>query len=81
MTRMIPPTIHSSVQSHAERRIYEVIRDAPDTEHWVCLHSLGLAHHETKRRAEPAVSGIPGAAAVRDRMNHHRFLWVCGVLG
>ena len=52
MTRMIPPTIHSSVQSHAERRIYEVIRDAPDTEHWVCLHSLGLAHHETKRRGE-----------------------------
>ena len=52
MTRMIPPTIHSSVQSHAERRMYEVIRDAPGTEHWVCLHSLGLAHHETKRRGE-----------------------------
>ena len=33
MTRMIPPTIHSSVQSHAERRMYEVIRDAPNTEH------------------------------------------------
>jgi hypothetical protein len=49
---MIPPTIHSSVKSHAERRIYEVIRDAPDTDHWVCLHSLGLAHHETKRRGE-----------------------------
>jgi hypothetical protein len=52
MTRMIPPTIHSAVQSHAERRMYEVIRDAPHTEHWVCLHSLGLAHHEQKRRAE-----------------------------
>lgn len=52
MTRMIPPTIHSSVQSHAERRMYEVIRDAPGTEQWVCLHSLGLAHHETKRRGE-----------------------------
>ena len=52
MTRMLPPTIHSSVQSRAERRIYEVIRDAPNTDHWVCLHSLGLAHHERKRRAE-----------------------------
>jgi hypothetical protein len=52
MTRMLPPTIHSSVQSRAERRIYEVIRDAPGTEHWTCLHSLGLAHHERKRRAE-----------------------------
>jgi hypothetical protein len=49
---MLPPTIHSSVQSHAERRMYEIIRDAPNTDHWVCLHSLGLAHHETKRRAE-----------------------------
>ena len=52
MTRMLPPTIHSSVQSRAERRIYEVIRDAPNTDHWICLHSLGLAHHERKRRAE-----------------------------
>ena len=52
MTRMLPPTIHSSVKSRAEKRIYEVIRDAPGTEHWVCLHSLGVAHHERKRRAE-----------------------------
>ena len=52
MTRMIPPTIHSSVQSTAEKRLFEVIRDAPNTDRWVCLHSLGLAHHDTKRRAE-----------------------------
>ena len=52
MTRMLPPTIHSSIQSHAERRIYEIIRDAPNTDHWLCLHSLGLAHHPDKRRAE-----------------------------
>lgn len=52
MTRMIPETIHSSVESAAERRMFEVIRDAPNTERWVCRHSLRLAHHETKRRAE-----------------------------
>ena len=52
MTRMLPPTIHSSVRSTAERRLFEVIRDAPNTDNWVCLHSLGLAHHDTKRRAE-----------------------------
>jgi len=52
MTRMIPETIHSSVQSTAEKRLFEVIRDAPNTDRWVCLHSLGLAHHDTKRRAE-----------------------------
>jgi hypothetical protein len=49
---MIPPTIHPSVRSGAERRIFELFRDAPDTDDWVCLHSLALAKHETKRRAE-----------------------------
>jgi hypothetical protein len=49
---MIPATIHDSVPSAAERRLFETIRDAPNTDHWVCLHSLALAHHDTKRRAE-----------------------------
>ena len=40
---MIPSTIHPHVRSSAERRLFEVIRDAPGTEDWVCLHSLGLA--------------------------------------
>ena len=53
MTRMIPPTIHSFVQSHAERRIYEIIRDAPNTNHRVCLHSLGPAHQDTVACSEP----------------------------
>ncbi|MEM8605873.1 MAG: NERD domain-containing protein [Myxococcota bacterium] len=52
MTRMLPTTIHSSVTSRAEHHLYETIRDAPGSEHWVCLHSLGLARHETKRRGE-----------------------------
>ena len=51
MTRMLPATIHSSVESNAERRLFETIRDAPNTERWVCLHSLGIALHERKRRA------------------------------
>jgi ATP:corrinoid adenosyltransferase len=49
---MIPPTIHPSTQGNAERRMFEVIRDAPDTDRWVCFHSLGLAHHPTKRQGE-----------------------------
>ena len=52
MTRMLPSTIHSTVRSGAERRVFKLIRDAPDTETWVCLHSLALAHHEYKRHAE-----------------------------
>ena len=32
--------------------MFEVIRDAPDTEGWVCFHSYALAHHPTKRHGE-----------------------------
>jgi hypothetical protein len=49
---MIPATIHPTVRSGAERRLFSVIRDARETDDWVCLHSLGLARHATKRRGE-----------------------------
>jgi hypothetical protein len=49
---MIPSTIHPSVRSGAERKLFSVIRDASGTDDWVCLHSLGLARHATKRRGE-----------------------------
>ncbi len=52
MARMIPPRIHPTVQSGAERKLFAVIRDTPDTADWVCLHSLALARHESKRRGE-----------------------------
>lgn len=52
MARMIPPIIHPSVRSGAERRIFELLCNAPNTADWVCLHSLSLAKHEAKRRAE-----------------------------
>ena len=49
---MIPPKIHPEVKSSAERRVFDWIRDAPGTDDWICLHSLGLSEHESKRRAE-----------------------------
>lgn len=52
MARMIPPKIHPEVKSSAERRVFDWLRDAPGTEDWICLHSLGLSEHEAKRRAE-----------------------------
>ena len=52
MARMIPNTIHSSVRSGAERRIFNVIKNAERTDNWICLHSLGLARHDTKRLGE-----------------------------
>ena len=49
---MIPYTIHSSVRSGAECRIFNVIKNAKRTENWLCLESLGLARHDTKRLGE-----------------------------
>lgn len=49
---MIPALVDSSVTSQAERRLFNVIKEASGTESWVCLHSLGLARHQTKRRGE-----------------------------
>lgn len=51
MTRMIPKTINS-VNSQAESYIFNIIKESPGTESWVCLHSLGLARHLTKRQGE-----------------------------
>ena len=47
MARMIPPRIHPEVQSSAERRVFDWIRDAAGTVDWICLHSLGLSEHES----------------------------------
>ncbi len=52
MTRMIPDVIHPDVRSSAERRVFQWLKSAPGTDDWVCLHSLGLAKHETQRAGE-----------------------------
>ncbi len=52
MARMIPQTIHPDVKSKAEKRIFRLLKDAPNTDDWVVLHSLGLSRHQTKRRGE-----------------------------
>jgi hypothetical protein len=49
---MIPPLIHPAVRSAAERKLFGVIRVDTGTDDWVCLHSLALARHDTKRRGE-----------------------------
>lgn len=51
MARMIPDYIHRDCQSSAERRLFERFRkELSDT--YVVLHSLGLAKHANKPRAE-----------------------------
>ena len=52
MARMIPQTIHPDVKSSAEKRMFRLLKDAPNTDEWIVLHSLGLSRHQTKRRGE-----------------------------
>lgn len=45
MARMIPSVISPDTKSNAERRVFRWFQDAPGTENWIVLHSLGLAEH------------------------------------
>lgn len=45
MARMIPSIISPDTKSTAERRVFRWFQEAPETENWIVLHSLGLAEH------------------------------------
>lgn len=45
MAIMIPSGISPEVKSSAERKIFEWFQNAPGTDQWVVLHSLGITTH------------------------------------
>ena len=45
MAVMIPSAISPEVKSNAEKHIYEWFANAPGTEEWIVLHSLGIVNH------------------------------------
>lgn len=45
MATMIPSVISPEVNSSAERRIFEWFQNAPQTDDWIVLHSLGISTH------------------------------------
>lgn len=52
MARMIPNHLDNNNRSDAERDVFEWLRDAPDTEEWVVLHSLNLTKRDKKPYGE-----------------------------
>jgi len=42
---MIPPYYSQKIESTGEKRIFELLKNDPETADWVCLHSLGLTSH------------------------------------
>ncbi len=49
---MIPPTIAQDCQSPGEREIYRRLSQARDTDDWIVLHSLDIAHHREQLSGE-----------------------------
>ena len=45
MSIMLPSVISPEVKSSAERRIFDWFQEAPGTDDWIVLHSLGIATH------------------------------------
>ena len=52
MARMIPPVIAEDTKSYAEQKLFYLLRDMPDTDDWVVLHSVGIARHPTQSQGE-----------------------------
>ena len=50
--KFIPDYIPANYKSRAEVHIFEALHKSPGFEDWICLHSLSLSHHMTKRESE-----------------------------
>lgn len=52
MAKMIPAQFDASTVSTAERRLFDLLKNDPDTKDWVVLHSLGLSRRGKKPYGE-----------------------------
>jgi len=52
MAIMIPSDISPDITSNAEKHIFSWFKEAPDTEDWIVLHSLGITNHNKVIHAE-----------------------------
>lgn len=52
MAKMIPAQFDASTASAAERRLFELLKNDPDTKDWIVLHSLGLSRRGKKPYGE-----------------------------
>lgn len=52
MARMIPEHPSEDTKSGAERKLFSLFRDMPDTDEWIVLHSLSIAKHITQSQGE-----------------------------
>lgn len=71
MARMIPAYCAESAPP-GERAVFSALRDAPRTDHWTVLHSLGIAQHERQVEGEADfVVVVPGAGLLVIEVKSH----------
>lgn len=52
MARMIPKNLDPETESSAEKKLYRILKQMPDTDDWTVLHSVGIAKHPTQSQGE-----------------------------
>ena len=52
MARMIPSQISPDTKSFAERKVFRLFQNMPDTDDWCVIHSVALARHTTQSQGE-----------------------------
>lgn len=71
MARMIPAYCADSAPP-GEKVVFAALRDAPGTDHWTVLHSLGIAQHERQVEGEADfVVIVPGAGLLVIEVKSH----------
>lgn len=45
MPKILPPQWSEFTESSAEKRLFSVLKNMPDTDDWTVLHSVGIAKH------------------------------------
>lgn len=52
MARMIPKNLDPETKSAAEKKLFKILRDMPETNDWTVFHSVGIAKHPTQSQGE-----------------------------
>ena len=52
MPKILPPQWSEFTSSAAEKRLFSVMKQMPDTDDWTILHSVGIAKHEKQMQGE-----------------------------
>ena len=65
---MIPSVISPEVKSSAERKIFEWFQNAPGTDKWIVLHSLGITtHNKVTQTSHPVLASKSALSPSKSR--------------